>query len=499
MGILGQKSKVKAAPQSLRIEKVVVQQSKPRPQPKPKPRSSLAPNGSLRASSSSGKLSASPRLSPNPRFGNGRPHSTSPYPSSSDERRIAAERKRKAIRSTPRDSPRFGDDTDDSDEDDDDPFHKRRKLVSASRDPNRKLRHKKAFGDESRDTKIIHAADLVSIKTGCPPMFGAADDEVAIELQYPSRCQPERYELVWKKDTIETFKDIIKIVKHVADTHLTDAEAQPFIVGNTSLVRQMERASNENIGDLVAFKSALNNYNEKLLSLVVDGSIPKNLDQKHDLPPDLVDFVLGQVYDRTVAPKAEILNRYRAGSDNVYGELLYAFVRKILHDHANMTSDQVFIDLGSGVGNVVLQAALEVGCRSYGCEMVEHSCDFADAQEKEFRARCLLWGIAPGRVHLERGDFRTNRKILEVLQEADCILVNNKAFTPALNKVLVNMFLDLKPGCKVISLVSFVLGNEKNAINDVANSILEVEQHRYSEGWVSWANSEGDYFVSTRK
>jgi H3 lysine-79-specific histone-lysine N-methyltransferase len=182
MGILGKKSNPKAAPQTIRVEKVVVP-------PKPKPRSSLAPpNGNLRATSSSGKFTSSPRLSPNPR--SGRLQSSSPYPSSSDEKR-AAERKRKAI-NTPRDSPLFGTDADDSDEDDDDPFHKRRKLVSDSRDQNRRLQHKKSFGDVITETQIIHAADLASVKTGCAPIFGAREDEVAIELQYPSRCRPER-------------------------------------------------------------------------------------------------------------------------------------------------------------------------------------------------------------------------------------------------------------------------------------------------------------------
>jgi H3 lysine-79-specific histone-lysine N-methyltransferase len=163
-----------------------------------------------------------------------------------------------------------------------------------------------------------------------------------------------------------------------------------------------------------------------------------------------------------------------------------------------MTSDQVFIDLGSGVGNVVLQAALEIGCRSYGCEMMENACNLAEAQEREFRSRCMLWGVAPGRVHLERGDFRTNTKILEKLKEADVLLVNNKAFTSTLNDALINMFLDLKKGCKIISLKSFVHDN-KTAINDVATSILDVEAFRYHENWVSWTGSDGEYYVSTKK
>ncbi|OTA60268.1 putative histone H3 methyltransferase [Hypoxylon sp. EC38] len=485
MGIFNQKSKIKPAPQEVRVEKVIVQQ---------KPRSNLTPNVP-RVSSS--QYSASPRPSPNPRLS--RTKSASPYPSSSDEKRGSIVRKRKAVTSTPRDSPAFGNDSESGDDTSDPFFPKRlRRSESRSVDLNRKIRHKKAFGDEIRDSRIIHAADIASVATKCPPIHGAKPEEVPIEVQYPSRCKRERYELVWQKDKIDAVKDILSVVEHVAETYLKDDEAKPFIDPNASFKRQMERAISENYRDISVFRTALQNYNDKLLELVENGTIAKNLEGLHHLPPSLVSFILTQVYDRTVAPKVELLTKYEMGSDNVYGELLHPFITKLLVEQTNMTSDQVFIDLGSGVGNVVLQAALEIGCRSYGCEIMENACNLAEAQEKEFRSRCLLWGVAHGRVHLERGDFRTNAKILEKLKEADVILVNNKAFTSTLNDALINMFLDLKKGCKIISLKSFVHEN-KTAINDVANSILDVQHYRYHENWVSWAAAEGDYYISTKK
>ncbi len=168
-----------------------------------RPTSHPATNG-LRANSGSSNNNKFPSLSPNPRNGSGglsllRTKSASPYPSSSDERRRGAstgigERKRKAVSSsTPRDSPAFGDSSDDDGEDGD-PFSNRNKRMrrSASVDVNRKLRHKKAFGDEERDPHNIHAADIASVATDCPPILGAKADEVAVELQYPSRCKPER-------------------------------------------------------------------------------------------------------------------------------------------------------------------------------------------------------------------------------------------------------------------------------------------------------------------
>ena len=216
MGILGQKSKIKAAPQTIRVEKVLIPQkqnggsssshggnSNNRARPTSHPSSSS--NNGLRVGATGSRT-----LSPNPR-GVSRTKSASPYPSSADERMrggSSGNKRKKAGggggagrsvgisgMSTPRDSPAFGDSTDDDGDGDDDPFSTRNKRLrrSASVDVNRKLRHKKAFGDEDRDSHIIHAADIASVATGCPPILGAQADAVAVELQYPSRCKPERW------------------------------------------------------------------------------------------------------------------------------------------------------------------------------------------------------------------------------------------------------------------------------------------------------------------
>lgn len=306
--------------------------------------------------------------------------------------------------------------------------------------------------------------------------------------------------MVWGKDKIDAVQASIRIVQLVAETYLTDEEAEPFTNPNGGLIRRLEKASNRNIQDLTGFKAAIHEYNQTLLALVEDGIVSKNLDKLHDLPAHLVAFILDQIYDRTVALQVELLSKYENGTDYVYGELLHPFVTKLFVEQLKMTSDQVFVDLGSGVGNVVLQAALEIGCDSWGCEMMENACNLADAQTKEFNARCKLWGIQPGEVRLERGDFRKNLVIHDALKKADVVLVNNKAFTSQLNDDLVRMFLDLKPGCKVVSLRSFVTDfKSTHNINDVGSTILDVEEFAYPEGYVSWTNAGGSYYISTRK
>ncbi|KAL6890931.1 histone methylation protein DOT1 domain-containing protein [Trichoderma evansii] len=503
----GKSNKFKVDPPKIRIEKVVIEHPTA---PRPKPKSVARPGLSASARSSPvRKLSPNATSSSIASTASSRAKSSSPYPSSTDERRLEPQRKRKAPTSASRRSPasdRIEFDKDSDDEDDgwmDLDSHKRqRKATSESKsvDSNRKLRSARAYERKDERLQFIHAVDVCSLKHKCEPIFGASREDVAIELQYPTLQRREKFELVWGKDKIDAVEASIRIVRLVAENYLTDVEAEPFTNPNTGYIRRLEKASNRNIQNVAGFKATLREYNEALLALVEDGVVSKNLENLHDLPPHLAAFILDQIYDRTVAPKVELLSKYENGTDFVYGELLHPFITKILVEQAKMTSDQVFVDLGSGVGNVVLQAALEVGCESWGCEMMENACNLAEAQEKEFQARCLLWGIQPGEVHIERGDFRKNASIHDALKRADVILVNNKAFTSQLNDDLVRMFLDLKPGCKIISLKSFVADSKSSHnINDVGSTILEVEECTYPEGYVSWTNAGGQYYISTRK
>jgi H3 lysine-79-specific histone-lysine N-methyltransferase len=45
------------------------------------------------------------------------------------------------------------------------------------------------------------------------------------------------------------------------------------------------------------------------------------------------------------------------------------------------------MDLGCGIGNVVLQVAAQTGCEAYGIEIMETPCKFAKRQLKEYAAR----------------------------------------------------------------------------------------------------------------
>lgn len=251
------------------------------------------------------------------------------------------------------------------------------------------------------------------------------------------------------------------------------------------------------------FKKAVGEYNEAINELRKQGALQKNLENKHHLPFTMIKLMLGQVYDRAVSPRVDLLKQYEHGTDNVYGELLPKLVTQVLHE-TGLRSDQVFVDLGSGVGNVALQAALEFGSESWGCEMMENACTLADAQKAEFAARCRLWGIAPGRVFLEKGDFLENQKIHAAMKRADVILVNNEVFLPALNQSLIDLFLDLKDGCQIVSLKPFVppyhVTTDRND-NDPINNLKVIKMGEFAGAeYVSWSNKDtgGKYYITEK-
>lgn len=85
---------------------------------------------------------------------------------------------------------------------------------------------------------------------------------------------------------------------------------------------------------------------------------------------NLLRHIIQQVYNQAVTDP-EKLNNYEPFSPEVYGETSYELVAQMI-DQIEITEDDVFIDLGSGVGQVVLQMAASTKCNMcYGIEKAE--------------------------------------------------------------------------------------------------------------------------------
>jgi len=347
---------------------------------------------------------------------------------------------------------------------------------------------------------LAHGANLVSGENAHKyrPAF-VEEEATKIELQYPSRSQREAFFLAdsVESDGYKSLDDIRETVKHVCQNYLGEEEAQRYGDDMTGFDRRLARALHH--GKKEDYLATIEEYNELVKQRQEDETVARVLSRKHRLSRPWVQRILDQVCSRTVSPHVELLREYKNGTDNVYGELLYDFVSDIF-EATGLRSDQTFVDLGSGVGNVVLQAALEIGCESWGCEMMKNPCDLADLQAEEFPQRARLWGLRVGDVHLLRGDFLENREIGEVLKRADVVLVNNQAFGPELNSKLVDRFLDLKDGCRIVSLKSFKPEgyeiSERN-MNDTRH-LLRVSKKEYYSKRVSWTDAPGNYFIAVK-
>ena len=145
------------------------------------------------------------------------------------------------------------------------------------------------------------------------------------------------------------------------------------------------------------------------------------------IPEKVMLRIVDETYQRCVGPNIKNLHRYAAFSSEVYGELMPSFTSDIIAA-TGLNSSSLLMDLGSGVGNVLLQASLQTGCRSYGIELLEGPANVALQQWKQFQKRCRMWGVRTGDVELEEGDMLRSKRVSELMGEADVVLVNNKVF-----------------------------------------------------------------------
>jgi H3 lysine-79-specific histone-lysine N-methyltransferase len=145
------------------------------------------------------------------------------------------------------------------------------------------------------------------------------------------------------------------------------------------------------------------------------------------LPKKVLMRIIDETYQRSVGPQVQKLKNYEAFSSEVYGELMPSFTADVI-TATGLNQDSLFLDLGSGVGNVALQASLQSGCRSFGVELMPAPAKVAREQLDQVRIRCRMWGVAIGEVELEEGDFLRSQRLTQLISEADVVLVNNKVF-----------------------------------------------------------------------
>ncbi|CAL9696388.1 unnamed protein product [Knipowitschia caucasica] len=211
----------------------------------------------------------------------------------------------------------------------------------------------------------------------------------------------------------------------------------------------------------------------------------------------LLRHILQQVYNHSVTDP-EKLNNYEPFSPEVYGETSFDLVAQII-DEIEMMEEDTFVDLGSGVGQVVLQVAAATNCKHYyGVEKADIPATYAESMDKEFKKWMKWYGKKHGEYTLERGDF-LSEEWKERIANTSIIFVNNFAFGPEVDHQLKERFANMKEGGKIVSSKPFAPLNfriNSRNLSDIG-TIMRVVELSPLRGSVSWTGKPVSYYLHT--
>ncbi|XP_049692265.2 histone-lysine N-methyltransferase, H3 lysine-79 specific isoform X1 [Helicoverpa armigera] len=209
----------------------------------------------------------------------------------------------------------------------------------------------------------------------------------------------------------------------------------------------------------------------------------------------LLKHILQQTYNQAVSDPDK-LNQYEPFSPEVYGETSYELVCQMI-DQIDITPDDVFVDLGSGVGQVVLQMAAATPCRvCLGVEKAEVPSKYAESMDGHFRMWMRWYGKKFGEYKLIKGDFLLDEH-REKINAATIVFVNNFAFGPHVDHQLKERFADLKDGAKIVSSKSFCPLNFRITDRNLSDigTIMHVSEMSPLKGSVSWTGKPVSYYL----
>ncbi|KAJ7037011.1 histone methylation protein DOT1-domain-containing protein, partial [Mycena alexandri] len=216
------------------------------------------------------------------------------------------------------------------------------------------------------------------------------------------------------------------------------------------------------------------------------------------IPKSVLFRILEEAYHCCVVPHLNMLNKTGPDPSLAYGELKPSLIHEIM-TLAEVTEHSQIIDLGSGVGNVVVHASLQTGCRSYGLEINLFAAKIATEHVATLHTRSKMWGVKPGSMEVECGDMRTSSRLQELLPQADVVFVNNQNFDGDLNNCVFGMLKILKDGARVVSLKPLGMSMHAAVTDRDARSSIPccITMHTYLPDDITWAHhtAGGHYYL----
>lgn len=247
-----------------------------------------------------------------------------------------------------------------------------------------------------------------------------------------------------------------------------------------------------------SMKNILDAYNKGITELLNDTKTRSVVMKRLNKRPSrkMLKHILMQVYNMAIADPAE-LNHYEPFSPEVYGETSFELINQMIDQLTPITEENKFIDLGSGVGQVVLQMAALTDCKMcYGIEKASIPARKAVDMDIYFRKWMGWYGKKYSEFKIEQGDF-FDQQYRKQVSESSIVFVNNFAFGPEVDHMLKEKFADLKDGARIVSSKSFCPLNfritERN-LSDIG-TIMHVSIMDPLKGSVSWTGKPVSYYL----
>uniref|UniRef100_A0A9J2P870 Histone-lysine N-methyltransferase, H3 lysine-79 specific n=1 Tax=Ascaris lumbricoides TaxID=6252 RepID=A0A9J2P870_ASCLU len=216
--------------------------------------------------------------------------------------------------------------------------------------------------------------------------------------------------------------------------------------------------------------------------------------------PSLLKHICARAYNRAVDNVHLLNNHYKAFSSQTYGETSFERMQMIIEEIVPKERD-VFVDLGSGVGQLVIHMA--GGSRvkkAVGIEVATLPCKYADNLGAEFKKWMKWYGKKFRPFELLVGDFLSEQFRDLITKEATIIFINNYAFTAMLeSRIKRELLSELKDGTRIISTKPYGTPNRSitdRQLNDIS-AILDVYEMVECENACSWTGNYVPYYHHT--
>ena len=194
----------------------------------------------------------------------------------------------------------------------------------------------------------------------------------------------------------------------------------------------------------------------------------------------------------------DLSNTKHKGRELTYGEISLDFLSAIIMEH--LPAGGSYVDLGSGFAITCVQAALEKGAITYGCEIMEQR----HIKAKSFRDAILttLDALPPNEIFESRkrrissmcllhGDFTKLESVIQWTRNADLILCSNKCFLLETNLALRQLLEgNMKAKAKAIFLEDLHSGRRDQS------SCLSLTSSSFSKrGAFTWTPNPVRYYI----